>query len=87
MVAPKIPGYWMNETSGVLRPAILAYLNQEPLTEEHIVTLRAYFRLWVAAEFAGPAIETLRRNVDCINSRRTVKAWLEQAEHADIDPI
>jgi hypothetical protein len=26
------PGYWMNETSGVLRPAIEAYLNHDELT-------------------------------------------------------
>ena len=41
------PGYWMNETSGVLRPAVEAYLFHEDLSHEHIATLRAYFRQWV----------------------------------------
>lgn len=26
------PGYWMNETSGVLRPAVKAYLEHDELT-------------------------------------------------------
>ena len=28
------PGYWMNETSGVLRAPIMAYLQKEKLTPE-----------------------------------------------------
>jgi hypothetical protein len=30
------PGYWMHETSGVLRPAVEAYLRDEPMTEAQI---------------------------------------------------
>lgn len=38
------PGYWINESNGVLRPAIIAYLNDEHLSLSQIVTIRAYLR-------------------------------------------
>ena len=43
-----IPGYWMYETSGVLRPAVGAYLRAEPMTDEQIAAMRAYLRLRIA---------------------------------------
>jgi hypothetical protein len=30
------PGYWMHETSGVLRPVVEAYLHGGPMTEADI---------------------------------------------------
>lgn len=41
------PGYWMNETSGVLRPAVEAYLNGTEMTPGQIVAMRGYLRQWV----------------------------------------
>jgi hypothetical protein len=37
-----VPGYWMYETSGVLRPAIENYLNNRPMSPENIAAMRAY---------------------------------------------
>jgi hypothetical protein len=34
------PGYWINETSGVLRPAVEAYLRHEPMTPAHVAAVR-----------------------------------------------
>jgi hypothetical protein len=34
------PGYWRNETSGALRPAIEAYLQGGPMTESQIIPMR-----------------------------------------------
>ena len=34
--AGREPGFWMNETSGVLRPAVLAFLNGGPMTAPDI---------------------------------------------------
>lgn len=39
-----VPGFWMNETSGVLRPAVEAYLRREPMTPNQIAAMRAYLR-------------------------------------------
>ena len=41
------PGYWRNESSGVLAPAVKRYLAGESLTLREIGLLRAYFRQWV----------------------------------------
>lgn len=55
------PGYWMHETSGVLRPAVEAYLNQRPMSKKQIAAMRAYLRQWIAApEWRGEEVERLR---------------------------
>jgi hypothetical protein len=87
------PGYWMYETTGVLRPAVEAYLNGEPMTEGEIAALRAYLRQWIAGPWkAAPGAEqrvldNLRRMVDGLVSRETIGIWLDQAQAIDIDPL
>lgn len=82
------PGYWMYESSGVLRPAVIAYLEGQPLTVEHIGALRAYFRQWInAPTWQGPEIETLRAGVNHLNSRRAIRDWLDRADTEGVDPI
>lgn len=85
MSAP--PGYWMNETSGVLRPAVEAYLNHKPMTDAQIAAMRAYLRQWIAGPWAGPRIEELRESVDGLTSRRAIVRWLDLAMDEDIDPL
>ncbi len=80
------PGYWMYETSGVLRPAVEAYLSGGPMTPEQIAAMRAYCRQWINADWQGD-IEQLRRLVDHINSRPTLAAWLAAATDLGIDPL
>jgi hypothetical protein len=43
------PDFWMYETSGVLRPAVRAYLKGKPLSEKNIAAIRAYLRVWIFA--------------------------------------
>jgi hypothetical protein len=82
------PGYWMHETSGVLRAAVEAYLNQEPLTEDQVSAMRAYFRQWIMADWApGRLVDELRSAVDGITSRAAITVWLAEAERAGIDPL
>lgn len=84
----QVPGYWMNETSGVLRPAVEAYLFQRELTVEHIGALRAYLRQWMAAPaWTGPEVETLRSSIDGIASRKDLRKWFDLAEEIGIDPL
>ncbi len=90
-----MPGYWMHETSGVLRPAIEAYLvTQGPLSPEHVAAIRAYLRQWIESPdwFAGNAAETrilagLRFMVDGLVDRNTIDIWLMQALALNIDPL
>jgi hypothetical protein len=83
------PGYWMNETSGVLRPAIVDYLKGRPLDEAKIAAIRAYLRQWIMhGDWAEtPAVETLRQGVDGLTSRQAIGAWLQLALEHGIDPL
>jgi hypothetical protein len=81
-------GYWMDETSGRLRPAVEAYLRDEPMSQEHIAALRAYLRQWIADPGRrGPLIAALRNSIDDLTSRETIERWLNIALDAGIDPL
>jgi hypothetical protein len=82
-----LPGYWMNEASGALRPAVEAYLNQQPMTDAHIAAMRAYLRQWIEADWHGPMIDVLRSSVGTLTSRAAIKRWLDIAEDEGIDPL
>lgn len=83
-----IPGFWMNETSGVLAPAVRAYLAGGPMSEADIAVMRLYLRHWIASPgFVGPEVVMLRRLVDGLTTRRALATWLELAERAGIDPL
>lgn len=88
MTIDGLPGYWMNETSGVLAPAVRAYLEHDELDGQAIVALRAYFRQWInAPAFEGDDIDALRRTVDGLTSRQAIDRWLGKAIDAGIDPL
>jgi hypothetical protein len=80
------PGYWMNETSGVLRPAVEAYLLGEPMSEEEIAAMRAYLRQWIAGFFGAGAADLAGR-VDKLTSRAAIEDWLDDATEIGIDPL
>jgi hypothetical protein len=82
------PGYWMHETSGVLRPAIEAYLSRDEMTPGEIAAMRAYLRQWCNAPgFQGADVEVLRAGVDGLISREAIARWLDKADDAGIDPL
>lgn len=82
-----VPGYWRNETSGVLRPAVHAYLNGDAMTPDQIGAMRAYLRQWMQGSWSGPAAETLRKTIDEIVDRPCLEGWLRFANEHDIDPL
>jgi hypothetical protein len=82
------PGYWMNETSGVLKPAVEAYLKHQPMSREQIAALRAYLRQWMDGDWADtPAVAALRADVDQLTTRAAIDAWMERALDEAIDPL
>jgi hypothetical protein len=82
------PGYWMWERSGVLRPAIAAYVRGGPLSADQIGALRAYFRQWIEAPcWQGEAIVELRRSIDGLTSRQAIAKWLDLATDEGVDPL
>jgi hypothetical protein len=82
------PGYWMFESTGVLRPAIEAYLGADEMSPHDIAAMRAYLRQWITAPcWRGPEIEALRSGVDALTSRTAFEAWLAIADAIGIDPL
>lgn len=87
-IAPKAPGYWTRETSGVLRSAVEAYLAGGAMTPGQVTAMRAYLRQWIAAPgWRGPTIPILRASVDRISTRAHIREWLNRAMAEDIDPL
>ena len=86
--ASPAPGYWMHETSGVLRPAVEAYLNGGPMSDVQIAAIRAYLRQWIAAPaWKGPMIDVLRTQIEELTTRDAIAAWLDRAMDEGIDPL
>jgi hypothetical protein len=90
------PGYWINETSGVLIPAVKRYLDGE-LQDADIPVIRAYLRQWIGASAwdANPyqdadsakELANLRSRVDAISTRADLDAWLNTAIDMGMDPL
>lgn len=86
----RTPGYWIYETGGVLRPAVEAYLNHEPMTPEQISAMRAYLRQWIMADVWHPmteGLEALRQSIDGLVSRKAIDEWIDAAEAGGMDPL
>jgi hypothetical protein len=82
------PGYWADETSGVLRPIVERYLDGESLNTHQLGVLRAYLRQWIASDgFFGSEVEWLRAHVSDITDMHTLHIWLERALEAGVDPL
>jgi hypothetical protein len=80
--------FWMYETSGVLRPAVRAYLKGKAMTAKDIAAIRIYLRVWIfAPEFDGDGIEALRQTVDGLASREAIEDWLATARKEWVSPL
>jgi hypothetical protein len=77
----------MYETSGVLRPAVLAYLNRAPMTGQQIAAMRAYLRQWMAAPWRTPLLDVLRTMVGEIVTEQELRRWFALALAENIDPL
>lgn len=82
---PERPGYWMDETSGVLVPAVVAYLHGKPLTDAQVGAMRAYLRQWIWGDFRGA--DELRTSVERIQTREDIKRWIDLATDLGMDPL
>lgn len=86
--ADRFPGYWMQERTGVLRPAIEAFLHDQPMTQEQIAAMRAYLRQWINAPvWLSQTVPFLRAAIDDLTSENAIRAWLFIANDEGIDPL
>ena len=82
------PGFWMNETSGQLRPVIGAYLSGATLDGQQIAVMRVYLRQWINADhWRGSLVDVLRTSVNEIATRADIARWLDRAADAGCDPL
>lgn len=91
------PGYWMHETSGVVRPAVEAYLHDEPMTAQQIAAMRAYLRQWImsplwdqnphATTYHRAWLDQMRLRVGGLKDRAAIGRWLSDATDAGLDPL
>jgi hypothetical protein len=90
------PGYWINETSGVLVPAMERYLAGE-LRHKDIPVIRAYLRQWIGSSVwddnphqdanGAQNLADLRSRVNAIQTRDDIDAWLQTATDMGLDPL
>jgi hypothetical protein len=91
------PGYWMYETSGALRPAIIGLIHGCALSAEDIAALRAYCRQWICAPVwdenphataaSRARLAALRAGIGGLTSRAAIEAWLAAAVEEGMDPL
>jgi hypothetical protein len=92
-----MPGYWMDETGVLLRPAVEAYLSGCNMAPIEIAVMRAYLRQWImdpvwdanphADDLEHACLTQLRTEVDGLTSRAAIASWLPKAEAFGIDPL
>jgi hypothetical protein len=85
---PRAPKYWMFETSGVLQPAVEAFLRNQPMSPRQLGAMRAYLRQWIQSPvWRGEELAKLRKDVETIQTREDIQAWLDAAVAQGYDPL
>lgn len=94
MITAATPGYWRNETTGVLRPVVLRYLKGHELRPSDCAALRAYIRQWITSPVwdlnphgGHETLAGLRSRLDDLTSRQAIEAWLDDATELGLDPL
>ncbi len=83
-----VPGYWMAESSGVLRLVVPAFLRGDELGPAEVVAMRAYLQQWIKAGiWEGPEIPALRADVDNLRTTSEIRAWIARAVEIRVDPL
>jgi len=87
------PLYWMDETSGELRDAVMAYLNNRIdgtlITDEQITLVRTYLEYYVNAPcWKGESrLQALREKIRKADSAEKIDKWIQQALDIGMDPL
>lgn len=88
------PGYWRDETSGVVADAVKAYLGGGELTEHQTRIMRLYLGQCINApiwdqnpEGASPELAGLRDSIGSLTNRAQIARWINRALDIGIDPL
>lgn len=85
----RAPGYWPNETSGVLIAVVTRYLYGLLLNGAEVRIMKAYLAQWVDAPgwIQGDALEALRAQVKRIETEAQLHAAIDAATDLGMDPL
>ena len=92
------PGYWMNEMSGRLAPAVWTWLTfPGEITADDLALLRAYVIQWIDSPVWDPnpfadeqsrlILDMLRTNAHRIASGEDLANWVKLAVEFCVDPF
>jgi hypothetical protein len=82
------PGYWINDTSGVLTAVVTRYLRGKTLNAVECGVMRDYFAQWIRRGlFRGEEVEQLRRDVHTLRNHDDIADWIRRATDAGVDPL
>jgi hypothetical protein len=80
-----VPNHWMDESTGVLRPVVEAYLSGQRLSAEQLLVMRAYLHQWMEEPWKTPMLDVLRTQIGDIATQEDLDRWVARALEADID--
>ncbi|HEX5689055.1 MAG TPA: hypothetical protein VFX76_03590 [Roseiflexaceae bacterium] len=83
------PHFWMTEQSGVLEPAVEAYLNGEALSTAALGLIKQYLHQYIErALMAGEANRgALLRRVEALRNSRDVERFAEELSEYGVEPF
>jgi hypothetical protein len=86
---PDAPHYWTHETGGELRPAVLQYLEGNPLNVRQVQIMKQYLWQWVASPVwqGHDDLDGLRLRVTRIQTQRDVSECIDAAIELNMDPL
>jgi hypothetical protein len=88
------PGYWMHETSGVLKPVVQRYLeDRATMTLRDVAIMRAYLVQWFGSDVweqnphGAAGLPELRAEAERIRTAEDVEACIGRAVDMGMDPL
>lgn len=89
--------FWMYETGGELKPAIMRFLQDQPLSDEDIRLIRVYLVQWAKSPAwelnphmdasEAKRLRDLRSLAYKIKTRAEIEAWAAAATAEGMDPF
>lgn len=86
IIANRVPLYWMNETTGVLRSAVIAFLDNNA-TEKQIELVIAYCKAWVDCQVWKGNLAGIRESIREVKTSDELRRWIHEALDEGIDPL
>jgi hypothetical protein len=83
------PHFWMTEQSGLLEPAVEAYLNGEPLSAAALDLIKQYLRQYLErALMAGAANRgALLRRTEALRNSREIERFADELSEYGVEPF